>query len=188
MFEVLRGEMIDLWLRWNVFQQLFPKDRAQVDLLNKVAPSFFGFVQKLLLDSILLGISRLGDPAKMGKNQNLSLAQLVDSLGLECAENVREDVGEHVEKFELASEKVRIHRSKRLAHTDLDHAVGPDELPAVSMRDIKKCLDELESVMNLVQTFLRHDPDNPEAVHRTAYELSNFSAGGVDALLERLKR
>ena len=67
---------------------------------------------------------------------------------------VREDLRGKLAKLEAATEKLRIHRSKRIAHLDLSHALKPELLPSLQYGDLQVALKLLESIMRDLHLFV----------------------------------
>ncbi len=76
------------------------------------------------MDNVALSFSKLADPNKQRSNENLSLKQLTvlanDSGDLELSQALKEKFEELLQ----SCEKFRKLRNKRIAHADLDHAMG----------------------------------------------------------------
>jgi hypothetical protein len=71
-----------IWLhgRWSMYEQLFGTSEARIDVLNKVAPTFFSTLQSVLLDEVQLTLSRLSDPERSGRRQNVTLETLMNAI------------------------------------------------------------------------------------------------------------
>ena len=79
-YEALYQQVSYLHAKWGIFCQLYGSTKEVVDLLNSSAPSFFRICEDVLVDDILLNISRLTDPKQTFKRDNLSLEHLVHSI------------------------------------------------------------------------------------------------------------
>ena len=77
----LRKELFYLHEEWEYILDIFGKD-DNIELINKAEPvaHLFQYIQHALLSSVTHRISRLLDPAKNGKNKNLSLKWYRSSL------------------------------------------------------------------------------------------------------------
>ncbi len=80
LFESLRGETLDLHLRWKLYRHLYAGPKEDIVLLNKSAPSIFAILQSLLLEDCVLRICRITDPPSRGAYEYLSVHQLAESL------------------------------------------------------------------------------------------------------------
>ena len=150
-FEKLKKEIIELHYRWSIFRSVYASGAENIALLNRHGPNFFHYVQHLMLDHFSLSFSKLTDPNKLGKFENLSLKQ----IHVYASEHNETDfVRELKEKFELlanACTKFRDLRNKRIAHADLNHAIGEDELPGISRQYIEDALKLLREYINTVE-------------------------------------
>jgi hypothetical protein len=72
-WEFLNGEVIWLHGRWSMYGQLFGTSEARIDVLNRVAPTFFSTLQSVLLDEVQLTLSRLSDPARSAVREDADL-------------------------------------------------------------------------------------------------------------------
>ena len=79
-YDELRSEVTWLHGRWICYRQLYAVSPKRIELLNESAGMFFYIVQDVLFDEIQVALSKLTDPAKTGKHENLSLEQLQSRL------------------------------------------------------------------------------------------------------------
>ena len=92
LFDSLRGETIDLHLRWKLYRHLYAGPKEDVVLLNRSAPSVFAILQSLLFDDCVLRICRITDPNSRGAYEYLSVYQLAESIRNAAAENLVRDL------------------------------------------------------------------------------------------------
>lgn len=151
---VLDHKLIELHVVWLQYRQIFGTDEETVHLVNRAAGLFFQVIQEQLWDGVLLGISKLTDPAAIGKNQNLTINSLPSLIV---------DVGLKVKVEALCSAAVteagfaREHRNKRIAHRDHGHAVngGANPLSGISRAKVEHMLESLRDVLNAVHHHFR---------------------------------
>jgi hypothetical protein len=135
-FRELKTELTWLYGRWIIYRQLYAHSKRRIDLLNESASAFFYVIRDALADEIQVTISRLTDPAKTGRHDNLTFEQLqlrVDGCGGQAlATTLRPLLTQLRDKCSA----IRAHRNKRLAHLDLGTALKntPDPLPGVSRK------------------------------------------------------
>src|SRR5262245_53119473 len=79
-FLPLKGELVFTRAGWNQFRQVFGTDSGRIDLLNRIAPEFFGFVQEALYDDVLLALFRLQENEQTGKKDNCTFARLLSAV------------------------------------------------------------------------------------------------------------
>ena len=149
-FALLSRQLVELHFVWQQYRQLYADTPDTVDLLNRTAGLFFRIVQGQLWDSVLLGICRITDPAKQGKNKNLtvwSLHDLITDAGLQV------EVHKCCQAAYDASELARSHRNKRIAHQDHDYRMNPtaNPLSTVTRDAIEEMLKALRTGMNRIE-------------------------------------
>ena len=76
--QLLRSDLIELQVRWKIYHQLYVLEKDGVEILNKIAPGFFGLTQVIYRDAIVLGIARMtdepGSEPKAGKEDKRNLS------------------------------------------------------------------------------------------------------------------
>jgi hypothetical protein len=147
LFQCLDEEVFGLFYRWKIFQQLFGSGKENLNLLNQSGSNVFALLQGLIIENTLLTLCRLTDSERTGRHWNLSIRYLLGKMETALDDKARENIGGQLIRLEAATEKLRSHRSKRIAHLDLDHAVKPEELPSVEYGDLENALRLLESIM-----------------------------------------
>ena len=149
----LNQRVLDLHLVWEQYTQLFGDSEETVHLLNQTAGLFFMVVQDGLWDSVLIGISRLTDPAQTGGNKNLSIRSLPyvieDAL-------LKSRVSELCEHALTKAKHARDHRNKRIAHQDQQYFFDRAALPlgGVSRALVNEMLQAITAVMNEIKRLL----------------------------------
>lgn len=153
-YYTLYSELVFLHARWDQYRHLFGSGEEIVDLLNRHAPFFFRVVQDSLWEQTLLHIARLTDPVKTGKNENLSVHQMVELIE---DEELKVTAHELAEICNAKAAFAREHRNKRLAHRDLQHALkeSPEPLGRVSRAHVEEILAALVELMNLLEMHYR---------------------------------
>lgn len=150
LFHRLAGELTWLCWRWNEFEQLFGEKKSRIDILNRSAPFFFYIVQQVLWDEALLGISRLAGPASSMGHANLAVRRVAPLIP---EEGLREEVEALIRTMDDACRFASPWRNKRIAHRDLDLALGSnaEPLPAVEKRQVDEAIEAITAVLNHVQ-------------------------------------
>ena len=182
-FEKLKNEVVDLHYRWDMYREIYAGDADQFSLLNQSGSNFFYYVQHLMLDHVALTFSKLTDPNRQGKNDNLSLKQVhvyaSDTNETELVEKLKPIYSE----LEKGCQKFRFLRNKRIAHGDLDHAMetADEALPGISRAYVENALEILRKYMNTIEVHYFNS--------ETGYEHTKgpYGSGGA-ALIAALKR
>ena len=169
------------WLHfeWRQFVELFGIDEARFQIMNDAAPRFFWSLERVLWQDILLGLSRLADPAGTAGQQNLTFRRLLSALPVD---GPREEVLSALNEYELRVRFAREWRHALFAHRALNHAAEPEAHPLAhaSRAQVIDALQAASTLMNLVE--LRYQDGT------TRYEASFDSIGGATDLLLCLER
>jgi hypothetical protein len=179
-YEALYQQVSYLYAKWGVFCQLYGSTKEVVDLLNNSAPSFFRICEDVLVDDILLNISRLTDPKQTFKRDNLSLERLVHSIDEVQFPKLKDEIEKLLAKAKDKCTFARDLRNKRIAHNDLSTKlqVNPNPLPTVTRKKIEDALESICNVMNAVAGYFEDST--------VAYELAILPNDG-NTLIARLR-
>ena len=128
---VLSKEVTGIQLLWEVVNGLYfaPRSKALIGLEHDL-PTVFPFMQSAMMESLLMRVSRLMDPAASGRGdgekKNLSLKRLVD-----LEPRVAEDEAALRKIWGQASLKHL--RDKYLSHNDLERSLTQDHTLTIPM-------------------------------------------------------
>lgn len=133
--------------KWADYVALFGTKPERLELLNRAAPSFFRYVQDSIWEDVLLHLARLTDPPKSAGKRNLSLKRLSETVQ---EPSLRARVAELVAVAHEKTEFARDWRNRRLAHRDLDLALGTEAEPlaGASRLAVKEALRAVADVLN----------------------------------------
>jgi hypothetical protein len=142
-------ELVWLHDKWAQYCELFGKDQQRVELLNKVAPRFFWYLQHTLFDDIQLHLARLTDPPQTGsgKNQNLTMRRFTQLI---ADPKFKSEVEKLLEEVEQKCEFARQWRNKVLAHLDVNTRAKPQLLPPRTRKQVKDALEAMRHLMNSI--------------------------------------
>jgi HEPN superfamily AbiU2-like protein len=128
-FTGLHCDLVNLWVRWITYRQLFDADEERIALLNRIAPSFFATAQQVFLHDVLSSIARITDQTKVRDKDNLVIYRLIKGLD----ETVDAQLISSLEaKWRIVTKAVKpitTIRHRMLAHRDLKHALDPRDFP-----------------------------------------------------------
>lgn len=149
----LKTEITWLHGRWIVYRQLFGTSEKRIDLLNECASSFFYILQDVLIGEVQVSLSKLTDPARTGRFENLSLEQLQTRLETNGEAYLAKKNREILDELHIQCEPFRTWRNKRLAHLDLSTAMrsSPNPLPGISLEMIENALQLVRTYMNQIE-------------------------------------
>jgi len=147
-YSELSNQLYWLQFKWQEYVELYGTNPERIELLNEAAPSFFHHLQDVLLDDILLHISRLTDRSKSFGKENLTFAALPGYIDGEMKIEIQLLVDQAIDSAAFAKDW----RNRRLAHHDLKLALDGSAKPLLplSRRTIKETLAALHEVLNRI--------------------------------------
>lgn len=174
----LYNELAWLHVKWQQYRELFGKDASRIDLLNRAAPLFFGFLQKTLLEDVLLHLARLTDPPQSMGRDNLTVRRLPP---LVADPALRAEVDGRLQSAMGSCEFARDWRNRRLAHADLSTSrqQHPMPLAPASRRSVEEALEGMRDLLNWFEQRYRSA--------EVAYEVAT-EPGGADLLVHYLEQ
>lgn len=177
-FFVLYRKLVELHIIWQQYRQLFGTDAETIQLVNRTAGLFFKIVQDVLWDSVLLGVSRMTDPAATGKNKNLTVFCLLPLIEDDV---LRTEVEELCEEALIHAKFAREHRNKRIAHQDHNYHMdrSSHQLSGVSRALVENMLSSLRKVLNRIDHHFRNT---------TVMYQDFIDESGARVLVNKLKR
>ncbi|WP_342058506.1 AbiU2 domain-containing protein [Aeromonas sp. OTU364] len=152
-FDRMKQELNHIHYRWTLYRQVFGTNPSRIKLINRTSSSIFVEFQWLIIDYMVISLSKLTDRARMQGNNNLSFHYLIEKVRGNGNVELTDELNAELEVLTIACEKFREIRNKRVAHNDL--VVALDEydspLPGVSRADIEKALFHARNLMNKVE-------------------------------------
>jgi hypothetical protein len=137
-FSRLEDDLIWLRTKWTLFRVVYTEDPNRVPLLNRFAGEFLGIAQRVFVDDVILSLGRLLD--KTRGRDNLSLKQLVDRIRGSGSPKLADDLDALLKSVQPQIDSLVKHRHKRLAHRDLNVAIGVRSLPGITIKNIDDVL------------------------------------------------
>jgi HEPN superfamily AbiU2-like protein len=155
-----------------------------VSVLNATAGAFFVRHQRLLLNHIILSLSRMMDKQRSGSlrrpQENLTLDRLLELPDAKYKQ-LRTDLESKWTEIKRGAEPLRTYRHKFLAHASLVHHLSPSTKLGddISIASIKKLLEQISDFLNTFDCFF------------TGVETTSYSPparyGDADDLIAYLK-
>ncbi len=178
-------DWIEATYTWQEFSELV-KTEGRVNLLLEVSPNAFETITKCMLDSVVLAICRLTDPAETLGETNISLLNLNSESKLysNLDENTKAKlVGLDLEVTAAVkkAKPLRTLRNKFIAHSDAvkQRKLRTGQIENVSTDQIKIALDGIHSVFALLSLCM-HQPTLGNEVRS--------EIGGISTLLYYLAK
>jgi hypothetical protein len=154
LWTVLSEEVIGLHAYWIIFEQLFAKSSARVNLLNASAAQLFVVVQDALGTDVQLTLSKLSDPATTKGRQNATLPRLYDDVAQMGNDRLTQTLKIHLAAFEVACKPIRERRDRLIAHSDLPTILKTGKrppVPEITLKQIEAALAPLRDFMNVIE-------------------------------------
>ena len=109
--------------------------------------------ERLLIDHMIMSLSKLTDKAKTSRNSNLSFYYLIENINPSAHEKLSKQVLDNLEMLKESCTKFRKIRNKRVAHNDLPTYLNIERtsLPGIKREDIETALQLSRSIMNMIQ-------------------------------------
>ena len=144
----LYDEIVILHDSWAQYRFLFTESNERMQLLNVCGSWFFRTTQRNLLREVVLGISRLTDPIKTGKFDNLTIGMLLLDLSIDSHIGLRDRLDAAVAAAIGAADPMRPHRHKYIAHLDHPTALGSavSPIPALARQQITDAINALDFI------------------------------------------
>ena len=171
-FERINKELTNVHYRWKLYRQMFGTNPYRIELINKTSSNVFVVFQWLIIDYMVMSLSKLTDRAKMAGNNNLSYHYLIEKVR-ELGENELADkVQKELDDLTEACKNFKKIRNKRVAHNDLVTSLEKKDspLPGVSRADIESALEHARNIMNIVEL---HFNDSQTMYEEIIIPLSN---------------
>ncbi len=151
-WEFLNSEITWLHGRWNVYRQIYGTNPERIELINWAAPTFFFFIERVLINDVQLTLIKLADPARTCGRDNATLEALVVLLENHCADAPIPALRSSLIEYRNRCKSILHRRHKDLAHFDLSVQLGnkAEVLPGPSRQEIEDALKALRQFMNLL--------------------------------------
>lgn len=148
-FYHFRNRFLEICFLWKDYDFLFVQKKDRVELLEKAAPRFFGNVQRIFRDRILLDLAKLIDPVGSGQKINVSIQSLFSVMDKDLIDNIQDDLDLVVSDCESIKE----HRNKRIGHNDLITAerIRKAKLQKVPLKEVGRVFAHMERIFNAIQ-------------------------------------
>jgi hypothetical protein len=178
-YTALSTELAWAHVKWQLYRQLYAEP-GRVDVLNRTAGHFFGTLQRALFDDIVLHLSRMTDSPSTGRGKNRRPNLTIRRLPWLVPAVLKADVHALVAAAVNACAPFWPWRHRRLAHTDLAHAITGDPLPGLSRAQIESALAALVGVLNRLDSHYRQST--------TMYADTVAPAGDAESLVFYLEK
>jgi hypothetical protein len=181
-FQEVRGAVLTAQIEWSVAKQLFSSGSDNIELLNWSANYAFWAINRALYLDVVMAISRLTDPAKTGRYDNLSLHRLaaaIEEIDFVMGKSIKESLQAAKSTFE----PLRAVRDRKFAHSDLvDFKLT--NLPGAESVD--KAIEALINISNEIKEAIGIGIDGILLKDISHYHFQTWGNG--EALLYKLRK
>jgi hypothetical protein len=172
--EILKQLLYAIWslkTDWEVYRQLYGEQPA-VNELNRRTGHFFGTIQHIFPDRVILAVANLVD----NDRRVLSFHRAIRELRLRSNDARLGPLTRQVRTLTKDCHALVEHRNKRIAHNDTDVAVATRRLDSVTVKTIGDAIAKAEQLYDAITAV--HDGS------AASWDMKGFT--GVDSLLKVL--
>jgi hypothetical protein len=171
-----------VWLRsqWEHFRILFEGSDLRRELLQSTAPTFFGDLNRLFIEHLVLHICRLTDNAQTIGRKNLTIKFLIEHSDFSAAPDMLDRLNRINASIDAFRQKILPARHRFVSHLDLEAVRLDQPLGTASDAEWKQFWLDLQDFLELM--FRHHvDPNG----HFYLNNVGNLS--DADSLLTALR-
>lgn len=187
-------DAIFLRFAWDNHRYLF-RTQERRNILSAAAPEYFAWTQQLLLDDVLMRISRLTDPPGNRHQENLTLEGLLRTTAWKTSAPEKwERFAQRLDDVRKQCSASRAHRHKRLSHNDLTIASKQSPLPEITFVQIDEAVGQIERFIQDIFSELRPNSsqsfqiiDGERYVAQLIRYLSNRPARAMENVVSRIR-
>jgi hypothetical protein len=154
--EAFRGSCVSLRSLWRHFEILFIGTDLKRELLQTTAPTFFGDVNGLFRDYLILHICRLTDNAETMGRKNLTVKFLIEHSDFSSAPRTLEKLNQVSANIHAFRTLILPARNRFISHLDLEAVRLDAPLGAASDAQWKQFWIDLQDFLDLMH---RHHID-----------------------------
>ncbi|MDC7127310.1 MAG: hypothetical protein PQJ46_17235 [Spirochaetales bacterium] len=144
----LKNTLFSLQIKFQMYMSLYGS-KETVDILNEFQGAFFGEIQDILLDDIILHINKLFSYSGKRDNKVLSFFCLPDLISDIV---IKEKIIEILKKYNQNYLTTKTRRNKYIAHFDYQFFVNKKEIDiSIKMDDIKEIIDSMWSIIECIE-------------------------------------
>ena len=169
------------WLhaKWKEFRGLYGNSTGRIELINSAAPAFFGDLQRMMTEDVMLHLCRLTDPPRSAGKDTLTILRLPQVIPDKV---LKGEIQSLASDARSKTDFARDWRNRRLAHRELPPPAGQpaDPLAEAAIRHFESALAAIRETLNCLE---RHYLKSS-----VSYENTIVQSGGIDSLVYYLKK
>jgi hypothetical protein len=175
----IHNEIILIHLKWGEFEELYGTDEARIIEMNEIAPTFFSYLQNMLLEDVLLSISRITDVIKPRHGNERLTIQLLTKL---VPVPLNGDISKLLKQLKEDAIFIRDWRDRKIAHFDKDLALNEhaEPLKKTSRKKVNNVLATTRELMNKIELhYLGSSTAYNKVYSKNGYELLLLAKMGL---------
>jgi hypothetical protein len=137
---------------WRHYEILFEEGEPRRTLLHRIAPVFFGDLNQLLIEQLMLQICRLTDPPVTSGRTNLTIDNIIGQSDFSGAPEDQARIKTLRDSIDRFRSKIVPARNRLIGHLDRDAVMAGEPLGVVSEAEWKQFWSDLEQLLRLVHT------------------------------------
>ncbi|WP_296745747.1 hypothetical protein [Mesorhizobium sp.] len=137
---------------WRHYEILFEEGELRRTLLHRIAPVFFGDLNQLLIEQLVLQICRLTDPPVTMGRTNLTIDYVIGEADFSGAPADQARIKTLRDGIHDFRSKIVPARNRLIGHLDRDAVMAGQPLGPASDAEWKQFWDDLEQFLQLVHT------------------------------------
>ncbi len=150
--EAMANFCVHLRSVWRHYEILFEEGELRRTLLHRVAPTFFGDLNQVLIEQLVLQICRLTDPAVTNGRTNLTLDYVLQEVDFTGAPEQQARATALRDSIKVFRSKVVPARNRLIGHLDRDAVIAGVPLGGASEAEWTQFWEDLDQFLNLVHT------------------------------------
>jgi hypothetical protein len=161
LFHHIWNDVANLHLNWQNYRTLYGTSPETIELINKIATSFFKKNERIMRNDVVMRIARLTDPPETGKGKNEKENARFEKLAIDLQPFITEtffnEIKDEIKDLQDLSKKIHDIRNKILVHSDLYNVIEKENFPVdgVSRAEIEQILEKIRNVTNKIETYFK---------------------------------
>lgn len=166
---------------WRHYQIFYEEGDLRRTMLHQIAPIFFGDLNLMLIEHLVLQICKLTDPEGTAARKNLTIDYLVNNGDFSAAPADRDRAVILRDRIHLFRMAILPARNKLISHLDLSSVMAGSPLGAADEKAWSQFWDDLDELLDLLN---RHFADPPGPFRLKDVGMISDADSAVKALKE----
>ena len=190
LFYSVHNDFININVKWKEYQELFMSHESRISVLNDTASFFFYNIQRIMIDDLVVNITRLAESSSAGsrKSKNATLKTIIDLIE---DQSLQQRLRVLYSRINKDMGKLNTWRRKKVAHRDYFIHTNAVSKPQIGLepKDIRQTLSSIESTMLSIYKYFfnAHFMYNHIDPRNSALSLLHYLDLGKRAEIERIK-